>query len=61
MNRSDSSRSHGLHNIYLGLHPYVQHGAQSGLEIEVDSHEGAVPFSTLPTIYRDHYYFLLSV
>jgi hypothetical protein len=51
MSRSDSSRSHGLYNIYLGLYPYVQHGARSGLEIEVDSHEGAVHLSTLPAVY----------
>ena len=61
LSRSDSSRSRCLDNIYLGLHPHVQHGARSSLEIEVDSHEGAVPFSTLPAIYRDHYYSPLSV
>ena len=61
LSRSDSSCSRCLYNIYLGLHPYVQHGARSSLEIEVDSHERAVPFSTLPAIYRDHYYSPLSV
>ena len=61
MSRSDSSCSHGFYNIYLGLYPYVQNGARSGLGIEVDSHEGAVHFSTLRAIYWDHYYSLLSV
>jgi hypothetical protein len=61
LGRSDSSCSRRLYDVYLGLHPYVQHGARFGLEIEVDSHEGAVPFSTLPAIYRDHYDSLLSV
>jgi len=61
LNPSDSSRSRRLYNIYLGLHPYVQHGARSGLEIAVDYHEGAVPFSTLPAIYRGRHYSLLSV
>ena len=58
---SHSSRSRCRYNIYLGLHPYVKHGARSGLEIAVDSHEGAVPFSTLPAIYRGQHYSLLSV
>jgi hypothetical protein len=58
---SHSSRSRCLYNIYLGLYPYVRHGGRSGLEIAVDSHEGAVPFSTLPTIYRGQHYSLLSV
>ena len=48
---SNPSRSRSLYNIYLGLHPYVQHGVQSSLEIAVDCHEGAVPLSTIPAIY----------
>ena len=61
LNPSDSSRSRCLYNICLGLHPYVQHGARSGLEIAVDYHDGGVPFSTLPAIHRGHHYSLLSV
>ena len=61
MSCSDYSRSCCIYNIYLGLHPYVQHGARSGLEIEVDFHEGAVHFSTVPAIYRDRWYSPLSI
>jgi len=61
LNPSDSSRSRCRYNIYLGLHSYVRHGARSGLEIAVDYHDGGVPFSTLPAIYRGHHHSLLSV
>ena len=52
---SNSCHSHGLYDLFLGLHPYVQHGSRFGLEIEVEFHEGAVPLSTLPAIYRNHH------
>jgi len=42
--------SHGIYDICLGLHPYVQYGGWSGLEIEVEFYEGAVPLPTLPPI-----------
>ena len=58
---SNPRHSHGFYDIYLGLHPYVQHGGGSGLEIEVEFHERAVPLSTLPAIYRYHHESLLSV
>ena len=48
---SNSCHSHGLYNIYLGLHPDIQHGGRSGLEIKVEFYEGAVPLSTLHAIY----------
>ena len=58
---SNYYHSHGRYNIYLGLHPYFQHGGRSGLEIKVEFHEGPVPLSTLPAIYRYHPLSILSV
>ena len=51
-NYSQFHHSRGLYDVCLGLHHYLQNGGRSGLEIQVDFHEGAVPFSTLLAIYR---------
>jgi hypothetical protein len=44
--------SRGLYDLYLGLHPYLQNGGRSSLEIKVELHERAVPPSTLLTLYQ---------
>ena len=61
MSPSNSYHSHGLYDIHLGLHPYVQYGGRSDLEIEVEFHERTVPLSTPPAIFRYHHSSLLSV
>jgi len=51
MRSSDYYNSHGSYDIYLGLHPYLQDGGQSCLEIQVEFHEGIVPLSALLAFY----------
>ena len=48
---SDSSNSHRVFDVHLGLHPYLQDGGRSRLEIQVEFHEGVIPLSTLLAFY----------
>ena len=51
---SDSRHSRDMYPISLGLHSYLQNGGRAGLEIKVESYEGAVLGSTLHALYRYH-------
>jgi len=48
---SDSRDSHGVYDVHLGLHSYLQDGGRSRLEIKVEFHEGPVPLSALLAFY----------
>jgi len=43
-----------IYDIYMGLHPYLRNGGRSGLEIEVEFHEGAILVSTILALCRYH-------
>ena len=51
LNSSDSRDSCSVYYVYLGLHPYLQDGGRSRLEIKVEFHEGAVSLSALFACY----------
>ena len=54
--------SRGSYSVCLGLHPYLPDGSRSGLETEMEFHEGAILLSTLLALYRYAWAFsLLSV
>ena len=49
-----SCNSHGVTGVCaapLGLHPHLWNRGRSHVEIKVEFHEGAVPFSTLLALY----------
>jgi len=58
---SDSSDSHGIYDVHLGLYPYLQDGSRSRLEIKVEFHEGVVPLSALLACHWHRLAFFLSL
>ena len=48
---TDCSDSRSVFSVNLGLHPYLQDGGRSCLEIKVEFHEGAVSLSALHSFY----------